>query len=261
MKWTREQLALTTALGVARTSLVAQRANQAGAASRALAESASAALNAASAMHSSARAIHDQSSANCMALHNALKVAVTSRSAVESLQASALTIVHIARLIESIAKQTDLVALNATIEAASAGPLGRGFAVVAKEIKELAKETARATERITEQVSSMQQESGQSTVAIFAVVQVLHAVEEKVASSLATAAEQVDRAADNLRHARELFGHCGDMDVRVATVVDVAEQAQRSVDDARKLNVALEEQLAACRRQVADTTQASAVES
>ena len=74
--------------------------------------------------------------------------------AMDDISANTQEITNIAKAIEDIAFQTNILAINASIEAARAGEAGKGFSVVANEVKELASKSAEAAQSATDMVGN-----------------------------------------------------------------------------------------------------------
>ncbi len=74
--------------------------------------------------------------------------AQASGEAVHKAVSAMRTIAEKIKIVQEIARQTDLLALNAAIEAARAGEHGRGFAVVASEVRKLAERSQTAAAEI-----------------------------------------------------------------------------------------------------------------
>ncbi len=98
------------------------------------------------------------------------------------------TISEAVAIIDSIARQTNLLSLNASIESARAGEAGKGFAVVAEEIRQLADQSGEAAKNIQKAMEGLAADSNKTMEEAGIVQAAMNAQNETIHSTI----KQVD---------------------------------------------------------------------
>jgi methyl-accepting chemotaxis protein len=98
----------------------------------------------------------------------------------QAIQEATSRIVRTVKVIQNLARQTNLLSLNAAIEAAKAGAQGKGFAVVAEEVRVLADRSGHSAKEIEETIGAMQEAVTEGASSVDVTLHHLEAIRDRI---------------------------------------------------------------------------------
>ena len=97
-----------------------------------------------------------------------------------AIQQATSRIVQAVKVIQGLARQTNLLSLNAAIEAAKAGTQGKGFAVVAEEVRILAERSGQSAKEIETTIHDMQDAVSEGATSVDVTLHHLEAIRDRI---------------------------------------------------------------------------------
>ena len=164
-------------------------------------------------------------------------------SAMDDISANAQQITKIAKDIEDIAFQTNILSLNASVEAARAGAAGKGFAVVANEVKQLAAKSAEAAQSATNMVNNTKAIIQTGVVLTADTAGSLRAISD-VSAQINTISDQLAAAVQGQETALAV------MEARIATISDIADRNLQNAGETEQSSGSLAKEAESLQSQV-----------
>lgn len=186
---------------------------------------------------------HSQTEEIAHCIQNANKQMADLSLAMDNISANTHEITKIAKDIEDIAFQINILSLNASVEAARAGAAGKGFAVVASEVKRLATKSATAAKSATEMVNNTKAIIQTGVVMTADTADSLRAISD-VSVQISTISDQLAKAVQGQELALAV------MEERIATISAITDRNLQNAGETEQSSGSLAKEAEALQSQV-----------
>jgi len=171
-------------------------------------------------------------------------------AAMDDIRQATEAMVKATRVIQDIARQTNLLSLNAAIEAAKAGHQGKGFAVVAEEVRKLAERSGTAAKEIQELISKSGEAVAKGDQKVASLVEQLRSIQVSI-HSVATMAQEIRNASEEQARTSEEVARQVDSTAREASqVASASTQLAASSEELSRRSEEVQKVVANLRRTV-----------
>jgi len=155
----------------------------------------------------------------------------SSSKAMASIRQASTQMTQAVKVIQDIARQTNLLSLNAAIEAAKAGSLGKGFAVVAEEVRKLAERSSGAAKEIAALIDETEATVGRGQETVGATLERLRDIGGHITGLASVAAEIGAASGEQTRASSDVAREVDTIAMRITENASATEQLSAGIQE------------------------------